>query len=78
MRLTFAVYEHTTIGFPHVKLKWTVEEGKWAPGYVTEHGIIKGPWTWEFNQEHPCAEREMKRFDDWVRLSYKNDISVQG
>ena len=78
MTAKFILYEHTCIGFPHVKLKWTVDNGKWRPGYVTVKGIIDGDWSWEYDSEHPNAECEMKRFDDCVRGRFANDITVQG
>jgi hypothetical protein len=78
MKLVFGQYEHSTLGFPLVKLKWFVEDGKIINAYITIKGIIKTPWTW--SELHPLTwiDSELERFDKWVRAIYSNDITVQG
>lgn len=88
MKITFASYEHSCIGFPKVVLKWAEEDGKWSEGRIVVKGIIQStvnhgavvakPWRWTEIWPKPFAESEMARFDDWVRETFKNDISVQG
>jgi hypothetical protein len=80
MRINFALYEHTCLGFPHVKLKWVMENGRWSTPYVTVKDIIRPDLGWSWREQHPpaWASEEMKRFDDWVRDIFHNDITVQG
>lgn len=78
MKITFASYEHTTIGFPKVILKWSVEDGKMGLAYVVIKDIISFDWTWRNQYPLPFIESECQRFDEWVRNMYSNDISVQG
>ena len=80
MKTILAQYEHATIGFPHVKLKWTEENGKWSPGYVTRLGIIDESWTW-MHAHHISAQNvreELERFDQHIRAKYSNVAEVQG
>jgi hypothetical protein len=79
MKLVFAFYEHTRLGFPHVKLKWASEDGRWSPPYVVIKGIIQKD-TWHWHERHPesWAAEEMKRFDAWVGERFSEDVSVQG
>lgn len=81
MRITFVCYEHSCVGFPHIKLKWAEEGTGWLPPYITKHGVITSSG-WRFtetqqkhalNREHECA-----RFDDWVRKTFADDPTVQG
>lgn len=80
MKRTFAQYEHSTIGFPHVKLKWAEENGEWQTPYVTIHGVIKpGLYGWEGHtrpQNNP--EHALSQFDAWVLERFSEDASVQG
>jgi len=80
MKTTFAQYEHSTIGFPHVKLKWFEENGKWSEGYVTKLLVIETPWIWKHSHHFSSQNisEELKRFDDYVRARFSKDASVQG
>lgn len=80
MKRTFAQYEHSTIGFPRVVLKWTEENGEWQPPYVTIHGVIKPDlYGWErYTRPQNNPEHALARFDDWVRKRFSEDASVQG
>jgi len=82
MLVAFACYEHTCIGFPHIKLKWS-EEGspmRWNTPYYTIHGVIQS--SWEFSSQSPNnalnREYECHLFDEWVRKTFSNDPTVQG
>jgi hypothetical protein len=79
MKITFASYEHSRIGFPGIKLKWHAKNGKFLDPYVTINGVIQeNRWTW--GNPHPAAfaQAEMERFDEWVGNLFSNDASVQG
>jgi hypothetical protein len=78
MHLAFGIYEHTTIGFPGVKLKWCTDNGHWGQGYITVKGIITDPWSWSYQHPGPFSDYEMNRFDEWVRARFADDPSVQG
>lgn len=79
MQTILAIYEHSAIGFPQVKLKWIEERGKITESYVTIKGEIqKGGWTWHNQHPIPFIKDELERFDYWVRDSFANDVSVQG
>lgn len=80
MKLIFAQYEHSTIGFPGIVLKWHVEQGRVATdAYVTVGGIVeKGGWVWHNPNPAPFIDYELSRFDDWVRRNYAENKSVQG
>lgn len=78
MRITLATYEHATIGFPHVKLRWTVADGKVSASRVVVKDVIDSSWTWHNVSPMPFIDYEVKRFDDYVRNRFANDVSVQG
>lgn len=80
MRINFALYEHTRLGFPHVKLKWVMEDGKWSAPYIVIKDVIRPDLGWSWHELHPesWAKEEMKRFDDWVGKIWCDDITVQG
>ncbi len=79
MRATLICYEHTRIGFPRVKLKWMVEEGKWGKPYIVIKNIIqKDTWSWQHPHPDVYPQDEMARFDKWVGERYSDDASVQG
>lgn len=84
MTTTFATYEHSTIGFPKVQLKFSFTPKDGYMGfYVTVKDVIKHDWpVSSTNYAHPTipryAEIEIERFDKWVRQTYSKDISVQG
>ena len=79
MERTFASYEHSPIGFPKIKLKWTEENGKFSRPYVTIHDRIQeGFWTWHNLNPEPFVEFEVERFDKYVCSRYGEDASVQG
>lgn len=79
MKIKFAKYEHSVIGFPGIVLKFSSDGLHYTDPYVTIKGIINN-WNWSFNQEKVCGsiDRELKRFDKWVVDFYSEDISVQG
>jgi hypothetical protein len=80
MKQTSAYYEHSTTGFPGIKLKWGVQNGTTeAQAYITVKGVIREiGWTWERRYPMPFIEAELTRFDTWVRDAYSEDSSVQG
>ena len=91
MKQTFATYQHSAIGFPKVKLKFSVAYGTEVDdeAIVTVHGIITKDWRWSpefqngsFSLGHPrqfsAIQRELERFDKWVAMNYGEDASVQG
>lgn len=68
MKRTFASYEHTRVGFPHIVLKWSEINGKHVEPYLSVNGIMKG-WSWEFGQNAIYShdiESELARFDKYV------------
>lgn len=83
MKQTLAFYEHSTIGFPGVVLKFSIQNSfKLNPdAYFIVKGIIGGEWTWATPLDS-CFEhdlqKQLERFDSWVRLTYGNDATVQG
>jgi len=79
MKLVFATYEHSRIGFPGVVLKWHVQNGEMSDAYIVEKGVIlRSLWKW--HNPHPLAfiQDECERFDAWVVSRYGNDSTVQG
>jgi len=80
MKTILAIYEHSCIGFPEVKLKWIEERGKITESYITIKGEIqKGGWTWSnYLNPMPFIQFELGKFDEWVRNSFASDPSVQG
>ena len=79
MKIILAIYEHSCIGFPEVKLKWIEERGAIAEAYVTVRGEIqKGCWKWHNPNPMPFIQFELGKFDEWVRNSFASDPSVQG
>lgn len=79
MKRTFASYEHNTIGFPHIKLRWCEEESVWGTPYLTVHSIIQpGGWKWRTPNASLHLEYELGLFDDWVRKNYADRADVQG
>jgi hypothetical protein len=79
MQTILAIYEHSCIGFPQVKLKWVEERGKITEAYITVKGVIQGGgWTWYNIHPIPFMNSELERFDKWVRNVFLNDTSVQG
>jgi hypothetical protein len=78
MKLTFGAYEHSRIGFPGVKLKWMVEDGKVTDAYLVIKGVISQPWTWHELRPMPFMEYEMSRFDTYVLTNFAEDSTVQG
>ena len=80
MKLTFATYEHTCIGFPKVKMKFTFDGLNYVWPYLTVDGVMQH-WGWEHSLvKVPTGqiERELKRFDDWVRKTYADKPEYQG
>lgn len=78
MKISFASYEHAAIGFPGVVLKWHFDGLAHRDPYVVVRGLMC-PYCWELNQPKVYAiERELGRFDDWVRRNYGDDVTVQG
>ena len=81
MKQVHATYEHSTIGFPAIKLKWSVRNQYDFEGfYITIHGIIQKYPPWRFRNENPLARinDELKAFDLWVGQTYGDDILMQG
>lgn len=79
MKITFVNYEHSTIGFPRVKLKWAEENGGWQQPYLTIHGVVQpNIFQWESPWPQLHRENEIARFDAWVRERFSEDASVQG
>lgn len=88
MKAVFASFEHSRVGFPKVKLKFSedasVGDGYIDP-YVTVNGIIQ-EWNWSPNGSGSKKiilprreiEDEIKKFESWVVLRFGDDISVQG
>lgn len=80
MKITFASYEHTCLGFPQVILKWCVDQGTVGDARVVVKGLIQpGGWTWHHGPSVAAfLEDECQRFDAHVRATYADDASVQG
>lgn len=79
MKRTFATYEHSTIGFPAIKLKWQEEDGLFTRPYLVIKGTISdNTWNWRNLRPEPFISAELALFDDWVRMTYGNDASFQG
>lgn len=81
MKRTQAQWEHSTIGFPKVKLKWHETDVRHVHAYVTVNGFIRGDWPWPWGADsigQADLEGEMERFDRWVRSKYSETASVQG
>lgn len=79
MKITSATYEHRTIGFPQIALKWHFDGTRHYSPYVTEFGVMK-PWSWEFCSSgilNGPIERECERFDRWVRTVYADNAQAQ-
>lgn len=79
MKVTYAKYEHSVIGFPKVVLKFDSINGNgYSNPYIVIKDIIK-PWSWSYNQETTYnIENELDRFDRYVRCRFSGNISVQG
>lgn len=80
MKATFIKYEHSRIGFPHVKLKFHSNDAfTFEDPYVTIKGVIK-PWAWSI-ERNPChdwnVDAELEKFDKWVCDNFSDDESVQ-
>lgn len=79
MQTILAIYEHSCIGFPEVKLKWIEERGRVTDTYLTVKGVIDASgWRWHNPCPTPFINFELARFDEWVRQRFAEDISVQG
>lgn len=78
MTRIFAQYEHVTLGFPKVKLKWTEERDKFVEPYLVINGVIEGPWRWHNIHPEPFIKGECERFDAYVRKRFAENIEVQG
>lgn len=84
MKTVFAKYEHTAIGFPGVVLKFTEEHGNpIEDAIVVTNGVIVCAWNWQYHVQsarelQQPGNKELERFDNWVRNRYKDDLSVQG
>ena len=79
MKTILAIYEHSCIGFPEIKLKWIEERDVVTEAYLTINGEIqKGGWTWRNRYPKSFMKYELEIFDTWVRAHYSGDPSVQG
>jgi hypothetical protein len=84
MKATFTQFEHSTLGFPKVKLKFCLDDDNGFFGaYVTVHDLITADWNWtSTNFAHKTSpefiRRELEVFDKWVRDKYSENAAVQG
>ena len=79
MKTTFITYEHSTIGFPKIVLKWSETNGIVDPRpRLVKNGLIVGHWFWHNPNPIPFYDGEMDLFDDYIRKTYSEDASVQG
>ncbi len=83
MEQTLAFYKHSTLGYPGVVLKFSIQNSFTlnSDAYFTVKGIIGGQWAWGSRLDNCfqyALQKQLERFDSWVRLNYSNDISVQG
>lgn len=79
MKTTFATYEHSTLGFSGVVLKWSETNGLWdKAARVVVNNVITQEWNWYNQHPEPFKTSEMERFDKWVRMVYSNNPAVQG
>jgi hypothetical protein len=81
MKITFASYEHSCIGFPGVVLKWSVENGEASEGRIIINKIIsKSTWKWLSDSKGVMGniESELNRFDAWVANRHSDNPTVQG
>ncbi len=83
MEQTIAFYEHSALGFPGVVLKFSIQNSFTlnSDAYFIVKGIIVGQWTWGSpldNSFQYALQKQLERFDSWVRMNYANDISIQG
>jgi len=82
MKQTLALYEHSTIGFPKIVLKFSIKNSSelCKDPYFTVHGVMT-KWNWAAHLDN-CfeydLEKQIKRFDEFIRATYANNISVQG
>lgn len=78
MKITFARYEHSRVGFPRIVLKWDYDGIGYINPYITVNGVIK-PWAWDFGQEKIFRmEKEIEKFEKYVSIMWGDDASVQG
>lgn len=78
MKITFAQYEHSRIGFPGIKLKWAFDGHKHVAPYLTILGVMH-PYSWEHGSEHVFdMARELARFDALIGEQYASNQTVQG
>lgn len=78
MRITYAKYEHTKIGYPGVVLKWSFNGLVHHDPYITIKGIMKG-WGWEYQRKETSnIKAETDRFEAYVSQAFGDDASVQG
>lgn len=78
MICVFALFRHACIGFPHVVLKWVVEDNQVTAAYFTVAGVIVADWRWHNPNPLPFIVFELQRFDTFVRDNYGNRPDLQG
>lgn len=82
MKVTFATYEHSAIGFPEVVIRWSATDGKMERyARIVIKGVIFNR-EWDFG-DHPVSVEAripaaLMHFDNWVRETFGNDPTVQG
>lgn len=81
MKIEFAQYSHSKVGFPHVKLKWTFDGREYHSPYIVIKGLIQN-WSWSNTRHIIVSEndliKEIERFEKYVIDRFKNDATVQG
>ena len=81
MRITFATYEHTTLGFPGRVLKWSYcPRAGHVQFYITLRGVMVCAPHDALARPHDSGEldRYIAEFDKQTRQRYADDITVQG
>ena len=81
MKITFATYEHTTLGFPGRVLKWGYcpKQGH-TQFYITLRGVMEDAPYDALARPHDKGDldRYLTEFDKITRYVYADDITVQG
>lgn len=78
MKIKFAQYEHTCIGFPKIILKWSETDGKSHDPYITIKDIISDKNVQSSYEQLNTPKYWMERFEEWVGRTFCDDASVQG
>ena len=84
MKVILTQYEHRPIGFSQIRLNFIKDEGgfDYNSFYWKINGLIQGRWELPYevtNLNHPLnIEKELKRFDDFIRSKYSDSPELQG